>query len=629
LLLLLAILLLSMSGCNPDSNRPPGSSASLVSSGEAVNEADRQRLMAEGRQLAARAANSPPPLRDQLYMRSAEAYLRADDIDQAAGSAALVSSGRLPPNDLFDWNMLSAEINMKRGSPGSALSSLAGQAPEGMSREQLKRYYRNLAEANRLSGNMLESARARTELDSLLSDPKEKIDNQLRIIKSLTPLSDTALELLQPSPPGTLGGWMELARVFKKHGEDLDQAKSDYQQWRGRFPDHPAAADLYASHYGKIQSQYRKLDQIAVMLPQSGPLKNAGAAIRNGIMAAYYAEPAHMRPSLKFYDSSNLQTLGTLYEQASAEGAVAVIGPLDKKAVAQLASGTDLSIPTIALNRATSQIRPPRNLYQFALAPEDEARQAAERAWHDGHTAALAMVPDSTWGRRVLEAFRSRWTALGGSLPEHVFYKEKSHDFSKDIRNLLNINTSVARHKEMQRKMGRKLAAEPTRRTDAQIIFLAASPEKAREIRPQLQFNFAGDMPVYATSRVFSGVNNIRLDRDLTGIRFPDHPWLLVKEDGPLSRKAVAKLFPSSRRKYPRLHSMGIDSYNLLPRLEQMSANPGERFDGKTGILHLDRNHQVRQQLLWAEMQNGRPKVLGYVPESLANSADPSPPPLQ
>ncbi len=447
-----------------------------------------------------------------------------------------------------------------------------------------------------------------------MTDPRAKMDNQLRIIKTLTPLSDTALELLQHSPPGLLGGWMELARVFKKHGDDIEQARPAYEQWRNRFPDHPAAADIYAQRVDKIQTQYHRLEQVAILLPQSGSLKGPASAIRSGIMAAYYAVPNELRPSLKFYDSSNLGGLEQLYQQAVEEGAVAVIGPLSKKAVARIAEMGDLPLPTLALNRAGDRFRAPRNLYQFALAPEDEARQAAERAWHDGYRSALVMAPDSNWGSRVFEAFRSRWVSLGGTLVDHRLYKEKKHDFSKEIRALFKIDTSVARHKKMQRELGRKLESKPTPRSDADVLFLAASPEKAREIRPQLQFNFAGNVPIYATSRVFSGWPNKRLDRDLTGIRFPDHPWLIAQEDGPTSRAAVAKLFPSSRNKYPRLHSMGIDIYNLIGQLEQLAADPGKAYDGKTGILNLDREQRIQQQMLWAEMKDGKPEVIGYVP---------------
>ncbi len=58
----------------------------------------------------------------------------------------------------------------------------------------------------------------------------------------------------------------------------------------------------------------------------------------------------------------------------------------------------------------------PAQLYQFALAPEDEARQAAERASLDGHTRALAMVPAGAWGARQLQAFTDRFQELGGTV---------------------------------------------------------------------------------------------------------------------------------------------------------------------------------------------------------------------
>jgi outer membrane PBP1 activator LpoA protein len=620
-------LLLLINGCSMDLSRSSRETSSSVDPSGVTTEADRSRLRFQGQTLLDRASNSPPPLRDQLYLEAAQAFLRGEDYQNASNAAAEVNTARLGDEELFNWSILSAEIKLKRSEPTQALKDLISLDMAGRSTGQQERYYQVLVDAQQMSGNYLESAKARTQLDPLLKTPEAQRTNQLALLRSLTQLSDSSLDLLQPSPPGVLGGWMELARIAKRHGNDLGAARDDIQGWRQKFPAHPATRGILEQgleqglnqSMARSQAQYQSLEQIAVLLPLSGTLKDPATAIRNGIMAAHSVQPAQQRASLKFYDSSNVKALDAIYQQALDEGAVAVIGPLEKEGTALLIRRGDLPVPTLALNRVDSDSRPPGNLFQFALAPEDEAEQVAERAWQDDHRRALMMIPDSAWGQRTADAFVKRWQQLGGTLVEQQVYKEKEHDFSLPIRKLLKIGTSVSQVKAQQRKGG-AAQSQPQRRSDADFLFLAASPEKAREIRPQLQFNFAGDLPLYATARIYEGTPNNRLDRDLNGIRFPDQPWLLINDQGSLSRDAVAKLFPASRNRLPRLHAMGIDAYQLVFRLRSMTGDTGRSFPGKTGTLQLDHKHHIHAQLTWAQMTNGVPKLLGNSQAASANA---------
>ncbi|OGT91412.1 MAG: hypothetical protein A2286_10125, partial [Gammaproteobacteria bacterium RIFOXYA12_FULL_61_12] len=370
-------------------------------------------------------------------------------------------------------------------------------------------------------------------------------------------------------------------------------------------------------------AQTKSLARVAVLLPQSGPLQKVANAIKEGITAAHYASDPSGRPELKFYDAGNPQDLPALYQQAVQEGASAVIGPLDKDAVSVLASGGDLPVPTLALNQITQEARPPANLFQFALSPEDEARQVAERARQDGHTLALVLVANSTMGQRELNAFNTRWTELGGRVLEQAAYDEKSHDFSPQIVSLTNLDESGQRQQKLQKLLGRTLKFDPRPRRDAGFIFLSAEGSKAREIRPQLQFHRAGDLPIYTTSRVFNGEVNADRDTDINGVRFPDIPWLLVEDQGPLSRAAVAKMFPAALTQYPRLYAMGIDSYNLLFHLDRLSSGKlQETSQGKTGNLYLDENNLVHRRLVWAQITNGRPSILGYSPSTVPGAGE-------
>jgi uncharacterized protein len=198
---------------------------------------------------------------------------------------------------------------------------------------------------------------------------------------------------------------------------------------------------------------------------------------------------------------------------------------------------------------------------------------------------------------------------------EQQVYNPTENDFSVPIRMLLNINESEARIRAMVTQLGRKLEAEPRPRQDADFIFLAARPQKARQLRPQLRFFRAGNLPVYATSHVYSGISDPTLDRDLGKIEFVDTPWLLEEgQQGALSRVELEKLMPGVKGVYARIYAMGIDSFNLLPQLLTLREQPGRLFNGKSGTLYLDHQNRVHRLLAWAEMDQGVAHISGYAP---------------
>jgi outer membrane PBP1 activator LpoA protein len=552
------------------------------------------------------------PDQQKLLLRAGWDYFQAGQVDTARQLLEQVEVGNIPELR-FRKGLLGSEIALLRNRGDEALLMLEQPPLKGMQDALRQRYHKNRAEAFRLTGNLLESARELSELDFYLTEPEARLDNQWAIVQTLSMLTDTALDLLQPKPPGIYGGWMQLARVIKARETDPEGAQPLLDRWREHFPSHPALPALIEEHYQRVKSHHVSHGHLAVLLPAGGPYAKAAAALRAGIMAAYFSQPAEKRPQIHFYDSTNTDETWPLYRDAVDGGAEMIIGPLSKDAVAQLARAGWLDTPVLALNQVPPDTTPPSNLYQFGLAPEDDARQAAERAWVDGHTQALVLIPEGDWGERIRQAFSDRWEQLGGRLAESQTYNAKEHDFSAPIQALLNVDESKQRRNALKRTLGTKLEFEPRRRQDADFIFLAAKAQSAREIRPQLQFHHASDLPLYTTSHSYSGKPNPRKDLDLEGIRFPDIPWLLLAEGSkPLSKERLGKIFPQSKTSHRRLYAMGIDSYRLLPHLQRLQSSSRESLDGETGILFLDGLNYVHRQLVWAEMKRGEPKVLGY-----------------
>lgn len=614
--LLCLLLLVLLAGCvpspqlRPDQQKAPRDPAveqaeSFASTGDYVAAAELFEQIAAGK---------PYAENQRLLLRAAESRFLAADSDSAAALLERISTADLPLLD-FQRRLLTAEMAIARNRPDEALTLLSAAPPKGVSIDMRRRYSKDRSEAFRLSGKPIESGRELESLDLLLDDPTDKLDNQLDIIRTYGALSEITIQKLPP-PSDTLRGWLALVRIIKEFAGDEELMMLKFGEWRKTHTAHPALPELLDGYFRKLKSQFLKPRSIAVLLPESGPYARVASLLRDGLLAAYFEEQATARPRLYFYDNSNPEATWPLYQQAVESGADMVIGPLDKESVAQLNRAIELQVPVLALNQVSSENLPSPDLYQFGLSPEDEAIQVADRAWTDGMTVAVSLTPAGDWGDRIAAAFRARWEELGGILAEQQSYDDEAHDFSTPIQALLNIDESYQRYKSLQKLLGRNLEFEPRRRRDAGFIFLAAKSQKARQIRPQLQFHHAADLPIYTTSHAYSGVVSPDADQDLNGIRFPVTPWLLVTSDesDQLSLEHLRRVFPNTPPSYLPLLAMGIDSLHLIPHLARLQSSPREIMEGKTGNIFMDRAHHLRRQMLWAEMVKGVPRVTGFSP---------------
>jgi outer membrane PBP1 activator LpoA protein len=322
-------------------------------------------------------------------------------------------------------------------------------------------------------------------------------------------------------------------------------------------------------------------------------------------MAAHFqAEQAGQKPpAIQVFDSSRINNVDEFYRQAKAAGVQLVVGPLEKPLVKQLASRPSLPITTLALNYSDSNTDGPPQLFQFGLAAEDEAREVARRAWADGKRSAVAMVPKGEWGDRVLDAFRQSWQAKGGKMiaAEHV---DQPVALAGQIAELFQLRNSEGRAQRLQSTTGAAMAAQPSRRQDIDFMFLAATPQQAQQIKPTMVFQYAGDVPVYATSHLFTNSNDQAQYADLNGVMFCETPWLLNAED-PLRAQVIAQ-WPQAAGPLGRLYAMGVDAWRLAPRLDQLKALPDSRIEGLSGSLSLNPSRRVERQLPWAKFVDGK-----------------------
>lgn len=548
-----------------------------------------------------------------FLLRAVIATVKADQLTQAL---QLFNSIQINEADLKQTSLARltrAHIALAERNAEEVLIQLKEPLTKGSSANLLAEYHELRATAFSMQGDRITTAEEYILREHYLTNDETILQNQQLIWKSLTLLSQRSLQQMQSTQAtDVLSGWMELVRLSKKYQLNPTLLRASIINWQRRYTKHPVHISLIQGLLNRKQEDVTLPKNIALLLPLTGRFANPAKAIRDGLLAAYYAEKNKEDITIRIYDTKGTpENIDDIYEKAISNGAQFVIGPLNKASINKLAEQDDLSVPTLALNYIDPTTTVPGELYQFGLSPEEEALQVAERTWLDGHVNAAILTPIGPWGDRVHKAFKERWEQIGGRVVEQQSYHSSKNDFSLPIRKLLNIDESKIRYRNLSRLLQTKLKYTTYRRQDIDFIFIAGFPRQARQIRPQLKFFHAAQVPVYATSHIYTGNLNTERDRDMDGIRFGDMPWVLSETTSHRGlRNEIEALISKAGNKHQRLYAMGVDAFNIIAALNTLKTYPYERFQGETGSLSLDEKQRIKRQLTWAYFRSGRPILL-------------------
>ena len=467
--------------------------------------------------------------RQNYQLRAAELLIRGNQVGEA--KRWLLSLGTPLTADLGARRQLAlAEVEVMEGQTEQALRRLQALPAETLGGNLRPIHHRIQAQALERNGRYFEAAQMRAYLDSFLQNLVDLNNNHQMLwqdlqqvpVAQLTPAADAAAD--------AWNGWLSLAALMQTtHPQYRQQA---LEHWRTRYPQHPALRTIAAPPSGQAPGQdagplvmtapsrtapegnagYRGFKpHIALLLPLNGNYRAAAETVRDGFFAAWYSDNQNQRPILRVYDTG-IGDIGQIYSQALNQGANLVVGPLHKDLVTRLAAslGAQASVPTLALNvlQPDNGVRVPANFYQFGLSPENEAREVAKWMWEDGRRTVAALVPEGEWGRRMLAAFSTQWQYLGGQLADYRTYTDK--DIAGPVR-------QVVAHKSY---------------LDA--VFVGANPVQARRIKPQFRYYLVPRLPLYATSRIYTGTPDPTMDHDLNTMLFVDMPWRLYEASVPV-----------------------------------------------------------------------------------------------
>jgi outer membrane PBP1 activator LpoA protein len=578
--------------------------------GSSESRAERMAINGEHEEAAATyidlAASASGTERDRLTLLAAEQWQHAGDA--ARGRNAFRNVPRPPGGELaWLWDSVSAAMFLYQGDAERARDLLESLSRESLSPDMRLRVEALRADAWFQLGDPTRAIQLMLQRENWVDGRRGIERNRERLWQGLLVSDPHVLRAAaEESTDPVVRGWLTLGSLATATGQQGIGWSNGLVRWREQHSGHPAMSIVDGLEIPTDQLlEYPR--RIALLLPLSGRTASAGKAVQNGFLGAYFASAGGLddRQAIRIYDVNADGGALAAYSNAVEDGAEFVVGPLLRTNVSQLANDILVPVPVLTLNYLPEDTLPPPGLFQFALAPEDESASAATRAFLDGHRKAVALVPNNSWGRRLLTSFSTEFEAQGGSLLDYRSYTTGVQDFSRTIEELMGLAGSVSRYQRLRANLGAPLQFDPRRRQDAHFIFLAADAAAGRLLKSQLKFHYSGDLPVYSTSSIYAmdGQSNA----DLNGILFADTPWVIAPQSWIRYLPEVfAEYWPEERR-LARLHAMGYDAYHLVAPLFAARSGMMPEIDGATGRLYLARDGRVHRKLAWAEFQRGEP----------------------
>ncbi|MEQ1588861.1 MAG: penicillin-binding protein activator [Gallionella sp.] len=338
---------------------------------------------------------------------------------------------------------------------------------------------------------------------------------------------------------------------------------------------------------------------IALLLPVKSVTFGAAAdAVRQGILAAASIEKQAL--PIRVYDNFDEdKNVVAIYQQAIAEGAGAVIGPLTRNGTLTLSALKDFPVPTLSLNVIDNTLAD--NLYFFGLAIEMEARQIAHTMKQKGVKQAIIVTTRAPLSKRLQAAFEDTWSSGGGKILREMEYNDDPAIFS-DMADTPDTAVFLATDADKARLIRPYLMVRP----EAPVSIVSSEPvtDATTVLAPKQPA--AKKLPIYATSRVFVGNDNSLANFDLSDLVFVDMPWLLQTDH--LAVMTYPRVVAPLSIDNERLYALGIDAFRLTQLLLNNTVAPALPLDGVSGQIQL-RGHTFQRTATQAVFSQGRAQL--------------------
>ena len=576
------------------------------------------RQPAEDHSIRDRVAQSP-----EYYLQQAEqqqgtaqapfklkAAIAYHEMGNSAESYAMMRSFQpteLPIDQRDAYYLLFGEVALTQDKPFESIRALQSVAnPQDHNQNWQAHYAITVADSLAANDRLADAAVKRLEAEPLMQDYRIAEVQREKAWQELlqSPVGAIEIKRSRASEHNVLG-WLDMAIIRHRYMRNASNMSTAMDEWSQIYPDHPAIDYIDMSQMGSFDFTVTSPKKIGLFVPMTGKLAPVGELIRDGFMASYYEQANRAEAAdVEVYDTNGID-MQTLYQNAFEDGVDFVVGPLLKSNMDDLAAQPSLPIPTLALNRLDSSYVP-SNFFQFGLPIEDEARQIARHAMRQGQSRAFIISADSSLGKRAVEAFTDEFERIGGFVVKTANISH-NQNVKAAVMAMLGADQAEKRATDLQNFLNVPIEASGQGSATADFIFMISKVEKARIIKPYLNYYYAYNLPVYATSAIYEGYTNPTRDNDLDGISFTDAPWMLGStpaiED---SRRKMNQLVPNSTNSLARFFALGHDAYLIIPELAEFAQNPNHSVEGLSGYLSMDSYGQFIRQLSWGLFRGGK-----------------------
>lgn len=500
------------------------------------------------------------------------------------------------------------------------------------------------------------AAAANSVLKTNLTDD-EKVQ---QVWEWITSIPTSSLDSVGKAYPD-LSPFITLRKLTEENASSPNKLARSLQQFKQVYRGHVLENALPENVIKATQLTDAGANDIAVLLPLSGRLERTGQVVKDGIMAAYYADvekrqDEHLLPRLRFIDTNNADTQHLL----SAIGETKfIIGPLLKDTVESLIPNLPVGVNVLALNRPEElpENTPARNsavtssnalaaqgsltsstdlvgentqdefrsldlptsLNYYGLAPEDEAKQLAEFIFNKGYRAPIVIAAQSSLYQRMDTTFKKHWRMLNSQENKQranitsVSFND-SNSLREGITQALDVAQSNERINQIEYMTNDEVYNMPRSRRDIDAIVAFASPQDTELLNPIIEASlnpYDGKLvPVYATSRSMDYDSGKNQWRDLQNVHFIDMPWLMPSHKWQPLQQEVEQAWQNQNTMQKRLFAFGFDAYQLLPQLGMLNTLKYLSHEGLTGTLSLNQQGEVIRKQPQAIIRNEKVQML-------------------
>ncbi|HZX72632.1 MAG TPA: penicillin-binding protein activator [Rhodanobacter sp.] len=559
-------------------------------------------------------ATQSPGHADSYRLQAAEAWRQEGQIEHAAPVLAKIKREHLSGDKPLRLDLLRAELALSQNDPQTALrltSQTNVQVPPSLQLRLLELR----ARAMKAAGDPWGAARTRVQMDGEL-EGFDQAQNRRQALELLTQLGVAPLKHRAAAMKSGDHMLPWINEALRQLGVSVAQPQPELQQ---------AVGMLLPGAGANVREGYQVPAQVALLLPAGGTYAAASTPIRQGFFTAYFdAGGNHApRPSVRVYDSRGTADGAVqAYQQAVRDGAKLVVGPLTRGEVGAVFGQAQLPVAVLALNHPDGRQLPAGNASEFGLLPETEGAQAADHMAERGILRAYVLVSGDDFAKRAASAFKAEFDSHGGDVIDMAVLPTSATSYADNIRDMHMPSAAAP-------ATGTDEAASTTHGMDATGntgIFISMRPAQARLLMPQLRIAQV-NLPVFATSHVYAGSDDVIANRDLDGLEFCDAPWMFDAQPGLPDRSAIAARLPSASDGAARLFAFGMDAWHLVPYLDWLRAHPGSYMPGATGQLAADQFGRIRRVLTWAKFENGlaRPLSGNLQIDAMPSTAPPAP----